>query len=162
MGRVYLGIHPEIGSRVAIKVLADEWADSKDLLDRFFAEAHTVNLIRHENIINVIDLDRMANGRPYIVMEYIAGRSLRQVIEAGVPPIGGVVHVMIEVLLALAAAHAAGVVHRDLKPDNVMVTAAGRTKVLDFGIAKLVATGPRTRTGSALGTPEYMAPEQIL
>ena len=162
MGRVYLGIHTEIGSRVAIKVLSEELADSADLLERFFAEARTVNLIHHENIIAVIDLDRMANGRPYIVMEYIDGASLRELIDAGLPPLGGVVHAMLEVLLALGAAHAAGIVHRDLKPDNVMLASSGRAKVLDFGIAKLVAEGPRTRTGARLGTPEYMAPEQIL
>jgi predicted Ser/Thr protein kinase len=162
MGRVYLGIHTEIGSRVAIKVLAEDLADSADLLERFFAEARTVNLIHHENIIAVIDLDRMANGRPYIVMEYIEGASLRELIDAGPPPLGGVVHAMLEVLLALGAAHAAGIVHRDLKPDNVMLASSGRAKVLDFGIAKLVAEGPRTRTGARLGTPEYMAPEQIL
>ncbi len=162
MGRVYLGVHAEIGGRVAIKILADEYADSPDLLERFFAEARTVNLIKHDNIIAVHDLDRMPSGRPYIIMEYVDGRSLRRIVQAGPAPLGGAVHVALEILLALGAAHAAGIVHRDLKPDNVMLTATGRAKVLDFGIAKLLAAGPRTKTGAGLGTPEYMAPEQIL
>jgi serine/threonine-protein kinase len=163
MGRVYLGVHPDIGSRVAIKVLSDDCADSPELVERFFAEARSVNLIRHENIINVLDLDRLPSGRPYIVMEYVDGRTLRDVAQLGAAPLGGIVHATIEVLLALEAAHAAGVIHRDLKPDNVMITASGRTKVLDFGIAKLAAPGSvRTQTGAAIGTPPYMAPEQIL
>ena len=163
MGRVYLAVHPEIGSRVAIKVLSDEWADAPDVLDRFFAEARTVNLISHDNIIKVLDLDRTPAGRPYIVMEYVEGKTLREVIALGEAPLGGVAHVMTEVLLALEAAHRAGVVHRDLKPDNVMVTASGHAKVLDFGIAKLATDRSlRTRTGAAVGTPPYMAPEQIL
>jgi serine/threonine protein kinase len=163
MGRVYLAVHPEIGSRVAIKVLSDEWADAPDVLERFFAEARTVNLISHDNIIKVLDLDRTPAGRPYIVMEFVEGKTLREVIALGGSPLGGVAHVMTEVLLALEAAHRAGVVHRDLKPDNVMVTASGHAKVLDFGIAKLATDRSlRTRTGAAVGTPPYMAPEQIL
>ncbi|HEY5933775.1 MAG TPA: protein kinase [Kofleriaceae bacterium] len=163
MGRVYLAVHPEIGSRVAIKVLSDEWADAPDVLDRFFAEARTVNLISHDNIIKVLDLDRTPTGRPYIVMEYVEGKTLREVIALGHAPLGGIAHVMTEVLLALEAAHGASVVHRDLKPDNVMVTASGHAKVLDFGIAKLATDRTlRTRTGAAVGTPPYMAPEQIL
>ncbi len=165
MGTVYEAVHETIGSRVAIKVIAEQFARDAELLDRFFAEARAVNLIRHENIVNVIDLARLADGRPYIVMELVDGRTLRDHIRDGVP-LGGLVHVMVDVLSALAAAHAIGIVHRDLKPDNILISATGRAKVLDFGIAKLVAlpgqpTLPRTQTGVVLGTPEYMAPEQI-
>ena len=164
MGRVYLGVQPAIGSRVAIKILSD--ATSGDLLDRFFAEARAVNLIRHENIVSVIDMAKLDDGRPYIVMEYIEGLTLAAVVKAGGAPLGGVVQVMMEVLSALAAAHQIGIVHRDLKPDNVLVTGEGHAKVLDFGIAKLLPglsqqLSPRTRTGALLGTPAYMAPEQI-
>lgn len=163
MGRVYLAEQPDIGSRVAIKVLSDDVADSPEIVERLFREARTVNVIRHEQLVNIIDLDRMPNGRPFIVMEYIAGCSLREVVNAGEAPLGGVIHVMIEILLALDAAHRAGVIHRDLKPDNVMLTPAGRVKVLDFGIAKSLGdTRLRTRTGSSFGTPQYMAPEQVL
>jgi len=170
MGAVYLGVQPVIGSRVAIKVLSQECARSPELLERFFAEARSVNLIRHENIVSVLDLAQLPDGRPYIVMEFIEGQTLGQIVRATIAqgqrvPIGGIVQVMMEMLSALGAAHALGIVHRDLKPDNVLVTVEGHAKVLDFGIAKLAPGlnqhSPRTRTGALLGTPAYMAPEQI-
>ena len=163
MGRVYKGVHPQIGSRVAIKVLSRECSDRRDLVERFFAEAKAVNVIRHENIVNVLDLATLPDGRPYIVMEYLDGAPLASAIEAGVPlPIGGIARLASEVLDALGAAHAKGIIHRDLKPDNIFVTPSGRAKVLDFGIAKLQPElgGSATHTGSLLGTPQYMSPEQ--
>jgi len=167
MGRVYKGVHPTIGSRVAIKVLSRECSDRKDLVERFFAEAKAVNLIRHESIVNVLDLAMLPDGRPYIIMEYLDGAPLSNLIETAIQlqrplPLGGVARLAAEVLDALGAAHAKGIVHRDLKPDNIYVTPSGRPKVLDFGIAKLTdaSTGSSTRTGSLLGTPHYMAPEQ--
>jgi len=166
MGRVYAAEHPELGSRVAIKVIAEEHAKDHDLTERFFAEARAVGRIHHDSIVTVLDLQHLPDGRPVIIMELIEGKTLREILHAGLAPIGGTVTVMIEVLSALAAAHAVDVVHRDLKPDNILVTPGGRAKVLDFGIAKLMSPLPgqppvRTRTGVVLGTPEYMAPEQI-
>jgi len=164
MGRVYLGVHATSGARVAIKVLSEDCAEHAQLVERFLVEARAVNLIQHGSIASVLDLQHLADGRPYIVMEYVEGPTLRQVTAGGVAPLGGVAQVIGEVLQALAAAHAAGVIHRDLKPDNVLVTTEGHAKVLDFGIAKLSASHgplPRTQTGVILGTPEYMAPEQI-
>jgi len=165
-GKVYLGVHPTIGSRVAIKILTAQCAGRPDLLDRFFAEGRAVNLIRHEHIISVIDMAQLPDGRPLIVMEFIDGTTLATCVRAGQAPLGGVVRVMTEVLSALQAAHAIGIIHRDLKPDNIMITAQGHAKVLDFGIAKLApglteVVSQRTRTGMLLGTPTYMAPEQI-
>jgi serine/threonine-protein kinase len=147
-----------------VKLLSDACARDPDLLERFFAEARSVNLIRHENIVNVLDLARLDDGRPYIVMEFVEGRTLGSVLGAGRVPLGGIVQVMDEVLSALGAAHAIGIVHRDLNPENILVTAEGHAKVLDFGIAKLAPDlhhSPRTRTGALLGTPSLMAPEQI-
>jgi serine/threonine protein kinase len=165
MGRVYLAVQPAIGSRVAIKVLMREAAEDRDLVERFFAEARAVNLIRHENIVDILDLATLPDGRPYIVMEYLPGTSLRALIERrGALPLGAVARLGGEVLDALGAAHGKGIVHRDLKPDNIFVTPAGRAKVLDFGIAKLSSTvsgrPTPTRTNQLIGTPEYMAPEQ--
>ncbi|HEY3804933.1 MAG TPA: serine/threonine-protein kinase [Kofleriaceae bacterium] len=166
MGRVYKGVHPQIGSRVAIKVLSRECSDRPDLVERFFSEAKAVNVIRHENIVNVLDLATLPDGRPYIVMEYLDGAPLASAIEAArtdMPlSIGGIARLASEVLDALGAAHGKGIIHRDLKPDNIFVTPSGRAKVLDFGIAKLVPElgGSATHTGSLLGTPQYMSPEQ--
>jgi serine/threonine protein kinase len=166
MGEVFLGVQPEIGSRVAIKVLPPERAENKTLVDRFFAEARAVNLIRHEGIVNVLDLSTLPDGRPYIVMEFLEGAPLSSFIEHGALALGTLANLAIDVAGALTAAHERGIVHRDLKPDNVYVTAAGRPKVLDFGIAKLRpelgAQEVATQTGALLGTPHYMSPEQAL
>jgi predicted Ser/Thr protein kinase len=166
MGRVYKGVHPTIGSRVAIKVLSRECSDRRDLVERFFAEAKAVNVVAHENIVNVLDLATLPDGRPFIVMEYLDGAPLASIIEQarsrGPLPLGSIARLVAEVLDALAAAHAKGVIHRDLKPDNIFVSPNGRGKVLDFGIAKLQPElgGSSTHTGSLLGTPHYMSPEQ--
>ena len=165
MGRVYKGVQPTIGSRVAIKVLSRECADRPDLVERFFSEARAVNLIRHESIVNVLDLAQLPDGRPYIIMEYLDGSPLADLVaKLGPMPLGGMARLIAEVLDALSAAHAKGIVHRDLKPDNIYVTPAGRPKVLDFGIAKLRPEmgGSATQTGSLLGTPHYMSPEQAM
>lgn len=118
MGRVYLAIQPAIGSRVAVKVLSDHCARDPDLLERFFAEARTVNLIRHEHITSVIDLAQLPDGRPYIVMEFVEGETLARATRGGQAPLGGIVQIVTETLSALAAAHAHQIVHRDLKPDR--------------------------------------------
>ncbi len=167
MGLVYKAVNPEIGSRVAIKVLSRDCAGTPDLVERFFAEARAANLIRHENIINILDLARLSDDRPYIIMEYLDGAPLGDIIkEQGALPLGTLARLAGEVLDALGAAHAKPIVHRDLKPDNIFISPQGRAKVLDFGIAKLRPelsgrAGP-TQTGSLMGTPHYMSPEQAI
>ncbi len=166
MGRVYEGLHPHIGSRVAIKVLTRDVAANPQLVRRFFEEARSVNLIRHESIVNVLDLSTLPDGRPFILMELLDGQSLADHIATrGALSAREVVRLAAQVLDALGAAHEQGIVHRDIKPDNIFVTKGGRAKVLDFGIAKLLPPGPggggaaATSTG-VIGTPQYMAPEQ--
>ncbi|WP_439329253.1 protein kinase domain-containing protein, partial [Corallococcus praedator] len=165
MGSVYLGEHVSIGSRVAVKVLHEHLARYPELVQRFHAEARAVNLIGHENIVSIFDLNAAA-PRPYLIMEYLEGAPLSAWV--GTPlSAGAVVPVLAQVCDALHAAHARGIVHRDLKPDNIFLVKRGRgmpfVKVLDFGIAKLVdASMPETMAGIIVGTPEYMAPEQSL
>ncbi len=167
MGRVYLGEHINIGSRVAIKVLAPECGQRKDLIERFFAEARAVNMIRHDNIVSILDLLTLPDGRPYIVMEFLDGETFSDIIASRNGPavlFGGLTKVIADVLQGLAAAHEKGIVHRDLKPENIFISSSGRVKILDFGIAKLAPElgGAVTNTGSLLGTPHYMSPEQTL
>ena len=161
MGRVYAAVQPEIGARVAIKVLKQEPGDGPDVVERFFNEARAVNLIKHDNIVDVIDLGQLPGGAPYIVMEYLEGVSLLVLIRRQQLTLGRLASILGDVLGALEAAHAKGIVHRDLKPDNVFVSPTGRVTVLDFGIAKLAnqAHGTPTQTGMLLGTPAYMSPE---
>jgi serine/threonine protein kinase len=165
-GRVYKGVHPEIGSRVAIKVLSRDFSNP-ELIKRFFNEARAVNLIRHENIVNVIDLAQLPDKRPYIVMEYLDGLSLaKHIANQGTLGISETCRICAESLDALAVAHEKGIIHRDLKPDNLFITPEGRAKVLDFGIAKLreddTPDAAQTRAGSLIGTPHFMSPEQAL
>src|ERR1043166_1833750 len=116
MGRVYKGVHPTIGSRVAIKVLSRECSDRRDLVDRFFSEAKAVNLIRHESIVNVLDLSTLPDGRPSIIMAYLDGVALSMLIDQSITrrmpmPLGGLARLTAEALDALGAAHAKGIVH---------------------------------------------------
>ncbi|MBA3499323.1 MAG: protein kinase [Myxococcota bacterium] len=164
MGEVYKGVHGQIGSKVAIKLLHAMAARDNSLQQRFLLEAKAVNRIEHPGIVKVIDAGRTDGGRPFLVMELLEGASLHELRKEGKLTISEACRSMVDVLDALAAAHAAGVIHRDLKPANLFRTREGRTVVLDFGVAKLMANDAPVRltmTGSAVGTPHYMAPEQI-
>ncbi|HLL01458.1 MAG TPA: protein kinase [Myxococcaceae bacterium] len=166
MGTVYLGEHTLIGSKVAVKFLHDHFASNEALVQRFLAEARAVNLIGHENIINIFDMNLLPPRRHYLVMEYLEGSPLSSMTGSPQPP-AVVVSILTQVCDALQAAHVNGVVHRDLKPENIFLVRHDRTphfvKVLDFGIAKLFDgshSSGQTSLGTIIGTPEYMAPEQ--
>jgi eukaryotic-like serine/threonine-protein kinase len=166
MGVVYAGTHPEIGKRVAIKVLAPHAAQYPDLIRRFKEEARAVNKIRHPNIIDIFAFNQLPDGRHYFVMEYLDGESLTARLERGSMEFAEMRRLLGQICGALEAAHEAGVVHRDLKPDNIWVAtqhrSESRIKLLDFGIAKLNdLTGLKaTQAGVPMGTPHYMPPEQ--
>jgi tRNA A-37 threonylcarbamoyl transferase component Bud32 len=165
MGVVWLAEHELIRKRVAVKVLHEHLARDKRLVSRFLAEARTLTLVQHENIVAIYNLD-MREGRPYLVMEHLEGQSLSSLV-GGPLELPRAVDLLCQVCDALSAAHAHGVIHRDLKPANVLLVPAGegrqRVKLLDFGLAKsLVYPSERTPTqnGVLLGTPEFMSPEQ--
>jgi serine/threonine-protein kinase len=165
MGTVYLGEHEGIGSRVAIKVLHGRLASSPMVLRRFHMEARAVNLIGHENIVNIIDIST-ALPRPYLIMEYLDGEPLSALMARGPVPAEVAVPLLSQVCDALEATHARGIVHRDLKPENLFLLQRGQgpafIKVLDFGIAKLLdeEQGSDTEEGAIIGSADYMAPEQ--
>ncbi|MGE0398044.1 MAG: serine/threonine protein kinase, partial [Kofleriaceae bacterium] len=170
MGKVYLAEHVEIGKRVALKVLHPSYSRMPDLVERFRREARAASKIGHPNIVDVTDSGTTSDGSVYFVMEYLEGVELGSVIEReGAIDIARALKISSQICRALAAAHAQGIVHRDLKPENVFLItrdgAADVVKVLDFGIAKTTeAEAARERRltspGMAMGTPEYMAPEQ--
>jgi serine/threonine-protein kinase len=169
MGRVYRARHARLGREVALKVLNPEFIARPDVVQRFFREARVVNDIDHENIVEVSDFVEQP-GVAYLVMELLDGVTLHELLgQRGrkYPQIKRIVAILRQVCAALGAAHAKGVIHRDLKPDNVFVVkrdGADFAKVLDFGVAKLRGGDDlaETTTGMIIGTPHYMAPEQAL
>jgi serine/threonine protein kinase len=166
---VFLGTHVRVGRMAAIKVLSPALIDNKDVISRLLQEARVVNDIRHPNIIDIFDfVETESPPRVALVMEYIEGPSLKAIRDTrlGYPQAIGVAEQLID---AVEAAHRTGVIHRDIKPDNLLLTRepdvdpskVPTLKVVDFGIAKLAGTGGKTATGMMLGTPAYMAPEQV-
>ena len=171
MGTVYIGEHTLIGRRAAIKVLNPELSLQRDLVDRFFNEARSAAAVRHPGVVQIFDFGFTDEGSAYLVMELLEGRSLAAVLrETGALPVRDALHVVRQVAWSIAAVHAAGVIHRDIKPDNIHLVrdpeAVGgvRVKILDFGVAKLGdAFQPSvTLSGRIHGTPLYMAPEQFV
>lgn len=165
MGTVYLAEQPLIGARVAVKVLHPTMAQDARLRARFYAEARTVNLIGHPNIVRIFDINESEDGLHYFVMEYLEGVPLSRLTRPAEPEL--VAWLLAQACDALEAVHRGGVVHRDLKPDNLLlVERPGERptlKVLDFGVAKALhdtSNPERTVAGQIFGTPAYMAPEQ--
>ena len=162
MAAVYVARH-KIGRLDAIKILHPELARAEQVRKRFEQEAHVLNRFVHPGAVEVRDLETTEDGAPFIVMELLEGEPLASYIRMNEPNVEETLRVADEVLDVLAAAHAQGIIHRDIKPDNLFVTAGGAIKVLDFGVAQL-RTGPadlKTKTGTTLGTVAYMPPEQL-
>ncbi len=168
MGIVYLAEDTRLRRRVALKVLPAAVAD-EERRKRFLREARSASAVVHPNVATVFDADE-ADDAVFIAMEYVEGRTLRRVIEDERLALPEVLRIATEIARGLAKAHEAGITHRDLKPDNVMLDADGHVKILDFGLAKLRAAEAddpsdnesdfATREGRVLGTPSYMSPEQ--
>jgi serine/threonine-protein kinase len=169
MGAVYSAEHTLLGRAAAIKLLLPEVSRDQEVVTRFFNEARTAAAIRHPSIVEIYDFGWHTDGSAYLVMEHLRGESLAARLAYGRMPVAKVMMIIRQISGALAAVHRIGIVHRDLKPENIFlvpdpdVVGGERIKLLDFGIAKLVAENDQhrmTRPGTILGTPTYMSPEQ--
>ena len=172
MGEVYLAEDLNLGRQVAVKVLNHELTGNPDHLRRFEREARAASALNHPNILTVYEIGH-ADGAHFIATEFIEGESLSQRMERGAMPLTEILDIGIQIASALAAAHEARIVHRDIKRDNIMVREDHLVKVLDFGLAKLVQQDAteinhdavtralhKTKPGVVMGTAEYMSPEQ--
>src|SRR5215468_6469894 len=177
MAEVYRARDTRLGRDIALKVVNESLAGSPDLARRFEQEARLAGSLNHPNVVAVYDVG-LHEGIPYLVTELLQGELLRHRLSRGRIPLQTALDWAAQIAHGLAAAHAKGVIHRDVKPDNVFISSDGHVKLLDFGIAKLLAeahdggprglledtvapTGIATQTGSVLGTPGYMSPEQV-
>ncbi|HUT78960.1 MAG TPA: protein kinase, partial [Polyangia bacterium] len=164
MGVVFEAEHLGLGRRLAVKVLHERVLDDENTVERFRREARITGGLGHPNIVGASDFGVTAEGHHYLVMDLLEGESLARRIERGPLPSGELARIVAEICDGLAAAHAAGVIHRDLKPDNVYLTPTG-ARILDFGIAKRTGLDSEdqalTRTGHICGTVDYISPEQI-
>jgi len=162
MGAVYKAKDRELDRLVALKVIRPELASNPDILQRFKQEILLSSKVTHRNVVRIYDLGE-AEGLKFITMEYVEGKDLRQKLrQEGKLGVGEAIDIMMQVFRGLSAAHREGIIHRDLKPGNIMQDATGRVVVMDFGLARSVATDGMTQTGMMVGTMEYMSPEQAL
>ena len=161
MATVYLGTDTRLDRTVALKIMHAELANDEDFVRRFVGEARSVARLSHPNVVGVYD--QGADGRTlYLAMEYVPGRTLRDLLnEQGSLAPREALDIMEGVLGGLGAAHAAGLAHRDVKPENVLLTAGHDVKVADFGLARMLAGTSQTKTGMLIGTAAYLAPEQV-
>ncbi len=160
MGEVWEATDHVIGRTVAIKILKDEYMGDPGFLERFRAEARHAALVNHEGIASVFDYGE-ENGSAFLVMELVPGEALSTILERdGTLSTDKTLDIVAQTAAALQAAHAAGLVHRDIKPGNLLITPDGRVKITDFGIARIADQVPLTATGQVMGTVQYLSPEQ--
>ncbi len=166
MGSVYLATHVGVGRTFAVKLLQLESAEGEGGRERFLREARVAAAVGHPGIVDVFDVGETEDGIPYMVMELLEGESLADRLRKGRLPVASALEIASEVLAALGAAHEKGIVHRDIKPQNIflkkLANGISQARVLDFGIAKVMNSeaSALTQTGAAVGTALYMAPEQ--
>jgi serine/threonine-protein kinase len=160
MGTVYLAYHGELRKDVVVKVLSHENANQPRTVERFKREASAMARVEHPNVVMVFHVGQTPDGRPFTVMQYVDGQDLGKRMEAAKRlDVAEATRIVLEVARGLEAAHEKGVIHRDVKPDNILLTSGGTAKVTDFGLAKDTTLMPMTMDGAFIGTPLYMAPE---
>ena len=159
MSVVYRGRHDALDRTVAVKILSENLAASTEFLERFRREARTLANLRHPNVITVFDFGQDERGVPYLVLEYIEGPTLADLMDAGLDD-SRIPSLLDQIAAGLDYAHGRGVIHRDIKPGNVLMTEDGRAVLADFGLAWLLEGAHLTLSGGVIGTPEYMSPEQ--
>src|SRR6202171_1380409 len=159
MAVVYRARQEALDRTVAIKILSENMAASSEFMERFRREARTSANLRHPNVITVHDFGEDERGVPYLVMEYIEGPTLADLMDAGLDD-ERIPELLAQIAAGLDYAHVRGVIHRDIKPGNVLLTEEGRAVLADFGLAWLLEGAQLTLTGGVIGTPEYMSPEQ--
>src|SRR5678815_4715083 len=177
MGAVYKAYDTKLQRVVALKLLPSEYISQQDRRRRFFQEARAASALNHPHILTIYEVGE-DDGKPYIAMEFVEGETLRQKIKTSGLDVRETLNIAIQIANGLARAHELGIIHRDLKPENLMLSRDGFAKILDFGLAKLVAEreralvadseqktlirGVETESGTLMGTVNYMAPEQLL
>src|SRR3954447_4983731 len=163
MAEVYLAHDDVLDRDVALKVMSGRYADDDEFVERFKREAQSAAALSHPNIVSIYDRGESESGTYYIAMEYLPGGTLKdRILQRGALPPRTAAAVALQIAEALQGAHEAGVVHRDIKPHNVLVTESGDIKVGDFGIARAATSSTMTKTGSILGTAHYISPEQAM
>ena len=160
MGVVYKAEDTKLRRTIALKFLPPALTCDPEAKERFIHEAQAASALDHPNICNVHDVGETSDGQTFIVMAYYGGETLDKKIKRGPLPLNEALDIVVQVALGLAKAHQHGIVHRDIKPANIIVSDQGEVKILDFGLAKLSGLSMMTRTGSTMGTPLYMSPEQ--
>ncbi|QIN80368.1 protein kinase [Rubrobacter marinus] len=163
MAKVYLAHDDVLGRDVALKVLREQYAENEEFVERFRREAQAAARLSHPNIVATYDRGRSEDGSYYIVMEYVSGGTLKDRIVRGGPlDPDRAAELAAQIAGALGAAHDRGVIHRDVKPQNVLLTHSGDAKVTDFGIARAASEASLSGTSVILGTVSYMSPEQAM
>src|SRR3712207_3364966 len=163
MADVYLAHDSILDRDVALKVMSTRYASDDEFVERFKREAQSAAALSHANIVSIFDRGESEDGTYYIAMEYLPGGTLKdKIMSRGALPPRTAAAVALQIAEALCAAHERGVIHRDIKPHNILITESGDVKVTDFGIARAGSSSTMTRTGSILGTAHYTSPEQAM